>query len=202
MLRSTSITQDQSKAAFAQIVLAHDERHLRRRVLTLVQGDRVLVDLAQATALSDGDRLVLEDGRHVEVIAAEEALLEVRADDPRQLSVLAWHIGNRHLPAQIEADRILIGRDHVIADMLAGLGAGVREVMEPFTPERGAYSGHAHAASHAHGHSHSHSHEHDHGQGAAGHHDHAEGHSRANDHDKREDRGATSSLGQAAKDHA
>ena len=78
--------------------------------------------LARPTALEDRDRLVLEDGRHVEVIAAEEDLLEVRAADPRALTVLAWHIGNRHLPAQIEPDRILIARDHVIADMLAGLG--------------------------------------------------------------------------------
>lgn len=202
MLLSTSVTRDQSKAAFAQIVLAHDERHLRRKVLTLSQGDRVLVDLAQATALSDRDRLVLEDGRYVEVVAAEEALLDVRADDPRQLSVLAWHIGNRHLPAQIEADRILIGRDHVIADMLAGLGADVREVMAPFTPERGAYSGHAHAASHSHSHSHSDAHGHAHGP--AGHHDHAQGHTQTHTHTHSDDEhvGEAGAAGQAIKDHA
>jgi urease accessory protein len=171
MLRSTSISRDQSVLPFDIIVLPHDERHLRRKVLTLRHGDRVLVDLARSTALEDRDRLVLEDGRHVEVIAAEEDLLEVRAVDPRALTVLAWHIGNRHLPAQIEPDRILIARDHVIADMLSGLGAAVVEVSEPFTPERGAYSGHGHSHSpghshcHSHGHGHTHDHAHSHGAG-------------------------------------
>ena len=162
MLRSTSVSRDRSVTPLDIIVLPHDERHLRRKVLTLQHGDRVLVDLARPTALEDRDRLVLEDGRHVEVIAAEEDLLEVRAADPRALTVLAWHIGNRHLPAQIEPDRILIARDHVIADMLSGLGAAVVEVSEPFTPERGAYSGQGNAHGHSHGHSHAHSHGHGH----------------------------------------
>ena len=103
--------------------------------------------------LGHGDRLVLEDGRHVEVIAAEEALLEVRARDGEALMALAWHIGNRHLPAQIEWERILIEHDHVIKDMLLGLGASVKEVSEPFQPVRGAYHGHSHGHHH-HGHDH------------------------------------------------
>lgn len=167
MLRSTSVTRDRSTTPSDIIVLTHDERHLRRKVLTLQHGDRVLVDLASPTALGDRDRLVLEDGRHVEIIAAHEDLLEVRAADPRALTVLAWHIGNRHLPAQVEADRILIARDHVIADMLAGLGAEVVEVTEPFTPERGAYSGYSHGHGNGNGnglsHVHAHGHQDDHG---------------------------------------
>ncbi len=190
MLRSTSVSRDQSVMPFDIIVLAHDERHLRRKVLTLQHGDRVLVDLARPTALEDRDRLVLDDGRHVEVIAAEEDLLEVRAADPRALTVLAWHIGNRHLPAQIEPDRILIARDHVIADMLAGLGAAVAEVSEPFTPERGAYSGQGHSHGHSHGHLHGHSHDHAHAHGHA--HDHGHSHGAGDD---------AASL-EAAKDHA
>ncbi|TIT61737.1 MAG: urease accessory protein UreE, partial [Mesorhizobium sp.] len=82
----------------------------------------------------------------------------------------AWHIGNRHLAAGIEAHRILILRDHVIKAMLEGLGATVRDVSEPFKPVRGAYSGghgHAHAEAHSHGHGESHSHSHAHS-----HHDH------------------------------
>jgi urease accessory protein len=145
-------------------VLAHDERHLRRRVIELAGGDRVLVDLAEPVALGDRDRLVLEDGRHIEIFAAEEPLYDIRAESAVHLAELAWHIGNRHLAAAIEAERILILRDHVIKAMLEGLGATVRDVSEPFVPVRGAYSGHGHDHGHAHAHSesHSHSHSHDH----------------------------------------
>ncbi|TIP23362.1 MAG: urease accessory protein UreE [Mesorhizobium sp.] len=163
-------------APYDRAVLAHDERHLRRRAIETVRSDRVLVDLPEPVALNDGDRLVLEDGRHIEIVAAEEPLYDIRAESAVHLAELAWHIGNRHLAAAIEANRILILRDHVIKTMLEGLGATVSDVSEPFKPLRGAYSGHshghAHAEAHAHGHaeahshahseSHSHSHSHDH----------------------------------------
>lgn len=147
-------------------VLPHDERHLRRRAIELSDGSKVLVDLPEPVALNDGDRLVLEDGRHIEIVAAPEEVYDIRARDGVHLTELAWHIGNRHLAAGIEADRIVILRDHVIKAMLEGLGATVREVSEPFRPVRGAYSGghdhgHAHAHSHAEAHSHAHSHSHD-----------------------------------------
>jgi urease accessory protein len=148
-------------APFDTVVLAHDERHLRRKVLPLQHGERVLVDLAEPMMFGLGDRLVLDDGRHVEVVAAEEELYDIRARDRLHLSELCWHIGNRHLAAQIEEDRLLILRDHVIKAMLEGLGATVADVVEPFTPVRGAYSGH----SHGHGHHHGHDHGHDHGHG-------------------------------------
>lgn len=134
-----------------RVVLAHDERHLRRKRLTLAGGEHVMVDLAEPAALGHGDALVLEDGRTVEIEAAEEPLLEILPRDHLHLTELAWHIGNRHLAAQIEAGRILILRDHVIQAMLEGLGAAVREVVEPFQPVRGAYSGHAHHHHHNHG---------------------------------------------------
>jgi urease accessory protein len=140
-------------------VLAHDERHLRRRAIELADGGKVLVDLPEPVTLADGDRLVLEDGRIVEVAAAPEELYDIRARDAVHLSELAWHIGNRHLAAAIEADRILILRDHVIKAMLEGLGATVADVVEPFSPVRGAYSGHGHGHDH-HGHGHDH-HDHD-----------------------------------------
>lgn len=135
---------------FDLAVLAHDERHLRRRVLELVHGDKVLVDLAEPAALEHGDVLVLEDGRHAEIIAAEEDLLDIRGRDTVHLAELAWHIGNRHLAASIEPARILILQDHVIKAMLEGLGATVTDTVEPFRPMRGAYSGTGH--SHGHGH--------------------------------------------------
>ena len=125
MLRAAAIAADNTKVPFDIIVLTHEERHLRRKVLTLQHGDEVLVDLRWAIALAHGDRLLLDDGRHVEVIAAEEELYAIKARDAASLIELAWHIGNRHLAAQIEPDRILIARDHVIKDMLVGLGADI-----------------------------------------------------------------------------
>lgn len=142
MLCARSTSTSPEPVPFDIIVLTHEQRFLRRRMLTLQHGDEVLVDLARATVLSHGDRLVLDDGRHVEVIAAEEELMEVRASAKVTLAELAWHIGNRHLPAQIESQRILLERDHVIRDMLRGLGAWVANTREPFEPLRGAYHRH------------------------------------------------------------
>lgn len=149
-------------------VLAHDERHLRRRVIGLSGGDRVLVDLPAPVALADGERLVLEDGRRVGIVAAEEEVYDVRARDAVHLAELAWHIGNRHLAASIRPDRILILRDHVIRHMLEGLGATVSDAVEPFVPVRGAYSGHGHD----HGGRHDHHDHHHHGHGEHDHHHH------------------------------
>ena len=133
------------KPAHAQLALSYDDRFLRRRVLTLKTGQKILVDLPKTTSLNHGGRLVTETCEEIEIIAAPEDLLAVRGDLVR----LAWHIGNRHTPCQVEADRLLIQRDHVIRDMLEKLGATVAEVTEPFTPEGGAY-GHGRTHSHAH----------------------------------------------------
>lgn len=136
---------------YDNVTLAHDARHLRRKLLTLNSGDQILVDLPSAVALEQGDVLVLEDERLIEIIAANEELYEITAKDAEHLSRLCWHIGNRHLPAQIEEHRILIARDHVIHDMLTGLGANVSDITEPFSPERGAYHNHGKHADHHHG---------------------------------------------------
>lgn len=133
-------------AAFAQISLDYDGRFLRRKMLTTNDGEPFLVDLAQTTSLDHGGVLVLEDGREIEIMAAPEDLLEVTGD---HLPRIAWHIGNRHTPCQIEESHLLIQRDHVIRDMLGKIGATVREVVEPFTPEGGAY-GHGRTHGHAH----------------------------------------------------
>ncbi len=170
-----SATEAGAVTPYDSAVLAHDERHLRRRAIETARSDRVLVDLPEPVALNDGDRLVLEDGRHIEIVAAEEPLYDVRAESAVHLAELAWHIGNRHLAAAIEAERILILRDHVIKAMLEGLGATVSDVSEPFKPLRGAYSGHGHAQAEAHAHSHSESHSHTHGESHA--------HSHSHDHD-------------------
>ena len=126
--------------------LTYDDRFLRRKVLTCESGEQILIDLSQTTSLNHGGAFVLDDGREVEIQAAPEALLEVTAPD---LTRIAWHIGNRHTPCQIEKDRLLIQVDHVIRDMLLKICATVREVREPFTPEGGAY-GHGRTHGHTH----------------------------------------------------
>jgi len=132
--------------SFEVCVLTYDERFLRRKVIKTVHEETVLIDLPHTTSLDHGDALELTDGRLIEVFAAEEELLEITGTD---LVRIAWHIGNRHTPCQLESQRLLIQRDHVIRDMLVKLGADLRDVVEPFTPEGGAY-GHGRTHSHAH----------------------------------------------------
>lgn len=141
-----------SDAPADRVALDYDARHRRRFRYVADGGTAFLLDLPRATLLNDGDGLLLDDGRIVEIRAADEALVEVRAANPAALVRLAWHIGNRHLPAQLSADAILIRDDHVIVAMLHGLGATTRALRAPFTPENGAYAG-GHGE-HAHGHGH------------------------------------------------
>lgn len=153
-LRAASIVHAADRGGetpYDAAILAHDERHLRRRKIGLMRGERLLVDFPEPLALGQGDLLALDDGRFVEVVASEQELYDIRARDAQHLTELAWHLGNRHLPAAIETDRILIERDHVIKTMLDRLGAAVTEVVEPFEPARGAYAGHGHHHSQEHG---------------------------------------------------
>lgn len=129
--------------AVDRITLDYEGRHRRRYRYRADKELEFVLDLAQTTLLHDGDGLKLDDGRIVLVRAAPEALVAVTADGVDALVKLAWHIGNRHLPAQLSSERILIRDDAVIVDMLRGLGARVEKIVAPFTPERGAYA-HAH----------------------------------------------------------
>ena len=147
------------------ITLDETARHRRRINMVSDGGIEFLLDLPQARLLRHGDGLMLDDGRVIEVLAAPEPLYEVRGRDPRHLLSLAWQIGNRHLPAQIQGDHILIRRDHVIADMLKGLGATIDETTAPFDPEGGAYGDPHHGHDHGHGHSHDHDYGHGHAHG-------------------------------------
>ena len=124
-----------------QVLIDFDRRHRRRVVLRTVSGSEILLDLPQAIRLRDGDGLELTDGRLVRVVAQPEPLLEIYAHGPAELVRIAWHLGNRHLPVQLLGDRIRIRADHVIADMVHGLGGHAHAVEAPFDPEGGAYAG-------------------------------------------------------------
>ena len=130
------------ETAIDHVRLTFDERNRRRLRYVAEGGTEFVLDLPRATVMHDGDGLRLEDGQVIAVEAAPESLLEVTAPDLQTLMRLAWHIGNRHLPAQLLPSRILIRQDHVIEQMLEGLGATVRRLEASFTPESGAYSGH------------------------------------------------------------
>lgn len=168
----------QAKAADT-VVLDYEERHRRRVTMTGVRGTEFLLDLPDAVHIRGGDALVLEDGRLIEVVAAPEALAEIRTPDPRLMVRLAYHLGNRHAPAEILAKAIRIRRDHVLEDMVKSLGAKVMHIEAPFEPDGGAYEApeapaaakhtHGHGHHHGHDHGHAHGHAHDHG------HDHAHG---------------------------
>jgi urease accessory protein len=143
-------------SAIDSVTLDAHERHRRRVVLTGERGTTFLLDLPQATALHDGDGLVLDDGAVVRIAGRPEPLVEVAAANADELARLAWHIGNRHVDVQIVGEKLRIRRDHVIEEMLQGLGARLSPVEAAFDPEHGAYDHH----SHEHGHHH---HDHDHG---------------------------------------
>jgi urease accessory protein len=136
-----------------RVVLDADERHRRRIALTGERGTAFLLDLPHATALRDGDGLVLDDGSIVRVAGKPEPLVEVSAASPHDLARLAWHIGNRHTDVQIVGDKLRLRRDHVLEEMLRGLGARLMPIEAPFDPEQGAY---AHGDQHRH-----HHHDHD-----------------------------------------
>jgi len=179
MIRATKVLGQHrwTQSAADTVVLDFDDRHRRRMAMTGTRGLEFLLDLENAIALRGGDALVLEDGRLIEVVAAAEPLVEIRGADPLHLVRIAWHLGNRHLPTQIMGKGLRIRRDHVIEQMVKGLGARVIEIEAPFDPEGGAYAA-AHAAhdhghiGHDHAHDHHHDHAHHHGDSRHNHDDH------------------------------
>ena len=139
-------------SATDRVVLDAGDRNRRRIVLTGEQGTQVMLDFPAPVSLRDGDGLVLDDGSIVLVQGAPEALLEVAGPNAFETVRLAWHLGNRHTDVQITGNKIRIRYDHVLEDMLRGLGARVAPLDAPFDPEP--------ASPHGHGHGH---HGHDHG---------------------------------------
>jgi len=146
MIRATSITHSHDTPADT-IILSYDDRHRRRMAMTGDNGLAFLLDLPKTTELRHGDDLLLEDGRHVRVIAAPEELMQATCDDNLHLVRTAWHIGNRHLPCEIHSDKLVLRFDHVIAQMLEQLDCTVTKITAPFNPQGGAY-GHGRTHSH------------------------------------------------------
>jgi len=118
------------------IELSYNERFLRRKKLSSNNGMQFLLNLEKTTSLKLGDFFKLENGLLVEVKFKKEELLEIKSDN---LINLVWHIGNRHIPCQIEKNRILIQNDNVIEEMILRLKGQTKIVFETFDPEGGAY---------------------------------------------------------------
>ena len=141
---------DQSTTArYDMVTLDYEGRFVRRKKLTTDNGEVFLVELPEMISVSAGDGFVLDDGRVIMINAMPELLMKI---SHMQLVSIAWHIGNRHTPCQIEEDHLLIQSDHVLEKMVLQLGAEVEYVTEPFMPEGGAYG---------HGRTHGHKHHHD-----------------------------------------
>ena len=177
----------------AHIELDWDVRQKSRFDATASDGRNVGVFLPRGTVVRGGDVLITQDGSLIRVVAAPQTVLRITActdhhhghthDGAFDLMRAAYHLGNRHVPIELQPDHLKIEPDHVLADMLRAMHLTVVETREPFEPEGGAYvqhaSGHGHAhggRTHDHGHAgHAHGHGHGHGHHAHGH-DHAAGH--------------------------
>ena len=125
--------------AIDTVTLAYLDRHRRRIRLVTDSGQAFLLDLPRAYHLVEGDGLELEGGGNLHVHAAAEPLFEVVTASHGDLLRIAWHLGNRHLPLQIAGERLRIRADHVIAEMVIGLGGRITPIEAPFDPEAGAF---------------------------------------------------------------
>jgi urease accessory protein len=167
-----------------QLRLPFGERQKSRTAVRLVSGEEMALRLPRGEVLRGGDLVVASDGRVIEVVAEPEAVLNVECATPRGLARAAFHLGNRHVPVEVGEGYLRIAADHVLEEMLKGLGAKVTAITAPFEPEAGAYAGgHAHAAQgqggriHSYGEPHDHDHEHDHDHDHCDHdHGHKHGH--------------------------
>jgi urease accessory protein len=154
MQKIVAVERSPDQPTSDRVRLDHDQRNRRRMLYTTENGATILLDMPRVVRLRDGDSLRLEDGGRVRVEAMPEALIEIAADSTSALVRIAWHLGNRHLPTQLlagsEGGTLRIRHDHVIAEMVEGLGGSCQPVLAPFDPEGGAYDGAATPQSHHH----------------------------------------------------
>ena len=141
------IPQNEKKQEiFDNITLTYEERFIRRKKLTTDNGTNFLVNLSATVSVDENNFFELENGYLIKILSKEENLIEVTGENIKQI---IWHLGNRHLPTQIEESRVLIQDDAIILDMILKLKGNVRKVFEKFNPEGGAYGlGRTHSHKH------------------------------------------------------
>ncbi len=159
-IRVLSAADRHDRPVIDTVILDYAQRSTQKNTVTGIKGGTIEIDLHEPARLRTDDLLVLDDGGLVEVVAAPEPLIEVRAADVGALSRLAWHLGDRHVPVQILPNRIRARRDATIEALLTSLGAKVTAIEAPFEPEGGAYESHRNGHDHACGHNHHHGHDH------------------------------------------
>lgn len=127
-----------------ELVLPYDLRQKARQRVRLSSGREAGLFLPRGTTLRDGDRLSADNGMSLKVVAAEETVSIAKVSGHLELAKIAYHLGNRHVAVQVLEDRLIYLHDHVLDDMVAGLGATVTVTRQPFEPEEGAYHGGGH----------------------------------------------------------
>ncbi len=127
-----------------------DQRMKSRLKVTLDDGQEAGLFLPRGQVLRGGDLLQSTDGLVVQVQAAPETVSTVHSDDPHTLARVCYHLGNRHVPLQIAATWARYQHDHVLDDMVLGLGLEVEVEKAPFEPEAGAYQSAAEGHHHSH----------------------------------------------------
>lgn len=161
---------DTADAAMPTLALNYDMRQKSRFKATLDSGEVVGIDLPRTEVLRAGAVIATEQGDKLRIIAAAQTVMQVKAKSDSEtahfdLMRAAYHLGNRHVPLMLTKAALYFEPDHVLADMLLGLGVLVETVEHPFEPETGAYAGHSHSHHHSHRQLHSHGHGHGHGHG-------------------------------------
>ena len=137
---------EKNKKLLDNISLSYEDRFIRRKKLVTDNGTEFLVNLKETISVDENHFFELENGKVIKIISKEENLIEIKGKNLKQI---IWHIGNRHLPCQIEEARILIQEDPVILDMILKLKGNVNKVFEKFKPEGGAYGmGRTHSHKH------------------------------------------------------
>jgi len=140
----------ETRPAAARLELPFELRSKSRLRTMLSTGEEAGLVLERGTVLRGGDLLLAEDGRVIEVVAAVERVSTVSASDAWALSRAAYHLGNRHVALQVGAGWLRYLHDHVLDDMVRGLGMNVTVEEAAFEPEAGAYGASAHSHAHAH----------------------------------------------------
>ena len=143
MLALTHILQGREGAS-ATLTLTLEQRTRARLRVTLDDGTPAGLFLPRGGCLRDGDLLGGDNGVVVRVVAAREPVCRIRSDQPLQLARACYHLGNRHVPLQIEPGMVSFLQDHVLEEMVRGLGLEPVSELAPFQPEAGAYGGHGH----------------------------------------------------------